>query len=724
MSPTWIVRTVVVVALALPQSSAGDRIAECGSNRQVDQAESVSRIAVILAADRRGFSPCTEGAGQERSQEVRDLALLDRALASQQADIRRLAAQGLGRFSSPAMIARLVPLLNDQSAVVRMEAANALAQSVSGLRSDLRTDAPVTADQLATVRKALDTRLSVESDDGVAGVILASLGRTRLPDAAADMTNLDAIERTLVAGAIGTPARMIGAARGLESLARKTRNRQLRPEARQRLREMAAVGRAAQMLSPELQELRLMSMTALQVAGDTDTTTIVEALEDIDFQVRRVGAQMLSRTNTVLLAAFPKALADSSPHVRMEAVRSFARGMAADADCGPIVKATADADAMVALTAIDALARTCADMTTIVSGLGASADQLLTPEGRREWHRPARALHALARLVPDEATRRLAGSAQHPVWQVRATIATAAGLVNDQATLRTLARDRDPNVQTAVIEAMVRVKHPDLTRTAIAALSSADHQLVRAAAGALEGAASEAATTALFEALKRLTALGSDTSRDPRVAIVTRLAQMIGPARVGELADWTGDWDTAVRAAAVRAFTTAGVAVPDKPRQFRYPLQPTAAELAAALGAQEADIVLADGQRITLTLLPDQAPVTVARFVKRARAGDYNNLTFHRVVFNFVVQGLSPGANEYVGDYRFMRDETGLERHARGAVGISTRGYDTGDTQIFFDLIDVPRLNHDYTVFAHVKSGMQYVDAMLEGAQVSRVIIR
>lgn len=724
MSPTWIARAVVVVALALPQTPAGERVEECGANRQVDQAEAVTRVSVILAADRRGFSPCTEGAGQERSQEVRDLALLDRALASQQADIRRLAVQGLGRFASPSMVARLVPVLNDQSAVVRMEAANALAQSVSGLRSDLRTDAPVTADQLATARKALEARLSVESDDGVAGVMLASLGRTRLPDAAADMTNLDAIERTLVAGAIGTPARMIGAARGLESLARKTRNRQLRPEARERLREMATLGRSAQMLSPELQELRLMSMTALQVAGDTDTTTIVEALDDIDFQVRRVGAQMLSRTNTVLLAAFPKALADSAPHVRMEAVRSFARGMAADADCGPIVKATADADAMVALTAMDALTRSCADLATIAAGLATTADQLNTPAGRREWHRPARALHALARLVPEEATRRLSTAVQHPVWQVRATAATIAGLVNDPATQVTLARDREPNVQTAALEAMVRTKHPQLARTAIAALGSSDHQLVRAAASALDGAASEAATTALFEALKRLTTLGADTSRDPRVAIVNRLAQMIGPARVGELADWTGDWDTAVRAAAVRAFSTAGVAVPDKPRQFRYPSQPTAAELAAALGAQEADIVLTNGRRITLTLLPDQAPVTVARFVKRARAGDYNNLTFHRVVFNFVVQGLSPGANEYVGDYRFMRDETGLERHARGAVGISTRGYDTGDTQIFFDLIDVPRLNHDYTVFAHVKSGMEHVDAMLEGAQVARVTVR
>ena len=71
----------------------------------------------------------------------------------------------------------------------------------------------------------------------------------------------------------------------------------------------------------------------------------------------------------------------------------------------------------------------------------------------------------------------------------------------------------------------------------------------------------------------------------------------------------------------------------------------------------------------------------------------------------FVIQGGSPGANEYMGDARFLRDEIGLERHTRGAVGLSTRGRDTGDAQIFIDLVDQPRLNYEYTVFARVLDG-------------------
>jgi cyclophilin family peptidyl-prolyl cis-trans isomerase len=71
-----------------------------------------------------------------------------------------------------------------------------------------------------------------------------------------------------------------------------------------------------------------------------------------------------------------------------------------------------------------------------------------------------------------------------------------------------------------------------------------------------------------------------------------------------------------------------------------------------------------------------------------------------------------------------MRDEAGTVPHVRGAVGISTRGRDTGDGQIFIDLVDLPRLDHDYTVFARVRSGMEVVDRLLEGARIMRVTVK
>ncbi|MCC7180745.1 MAG: peptidylprolyl isomerase [Acidobacteria bacterium] len=120
-----------------------------------------------------------------------------------------------------------------------------------------------------------------------------------------------------------------------------------------------------------------------------------------------------------------------------------------------------------------------------------------------------------------------------------------------------------------------------------------------------------------------------------------------------------------------------------------------------------------------ISLDPDFAPLSSVRIARRASEGYYNGLTFHRVAPNFVIQGGSPGANEYAGDALFMRDEVGI--HRRGTVGISTRGRDTGDAQIFVNLVDSPRLDHQYTVFGTVVSGMDVVDGILEGDVIERI---
>ena len=90
---------------------------------------------------------------------------------------------------------------------------------------------------------------------------------------------------------------------------------------------------------------------------------------------------------------------------------------------------------------------------------------------------------------------------------------------------------------------------------------------------------------------------------------------------------------------------------------------------------------------------------------------------------NAIIQGGSPGGNEYVSDVPLMRDEVGLWPHVRGALGISTRGRDTGDGQIFVDLVDNPRFDHTYTVFAQVLNGIDVLDRILEGDVIDRVEI-
>ncbi|HKO17068.1 MAG TPA: peptidylprolyl isomerase, partial [Gemmatimonadaceae bacterium] len=127
------------------------------------------------------------------------------------------------------------------------------------------------------------------------------------------------------------------------------------------------------------------------------------------------------------------------------------------------------------------------------------------------------------------------------------------------------------------------------------------------------------------------------------------------------------------------------------------------------------------GGSFVVRLRGDVAPIMAARIRALARAGYYDGLTWQRVEHDFVIQGGSPGANEYVGAARYLRDELGTLPHTRGTVGMSTRGHDTGDAQWFVNLRDNLRLGRDYTVFGEVVEGMNVVDGILEGDVIARI---
>jgi peptidyl-prolyl cis-trans isomerase B (cyclophilin B) len=129
------------------------------------------------------------------------------------------------------------------------------------------------------------------------------------------------------------------------------------------------------------------------------------------------------------------------------------------------------------------------------------------------------------------------------------------------------------------------------------------------------------------------------------------------------------------------------------------------------------------GGTFDVVLDADRAPMTAARVLQLIRDRYYDGLTYHRVVPNFVLQGGSPGMNEYVGDGPFLRDELSLAHHARFTLGISTRGRDTGDAQWFINLVDNYRLDHEYTVFGRVVDGFEVVDRILEGDVMESVRI-
>ena len=123
------------------------------------------------------------------------------------------------------------------------------------------------------------------------------------------------------------------------------------------------------------------------------------------------------------------------------------------------------------------------------------------------------------------------------------------------------------------------------------------------------------------------------------------------------------------------------------------------AAVALAMGADMRLRVVMDeasgGGTFVVRLRGDVAPIMAARILQLADSGYYNGGTWHRVEHDFVIQGAAHGDNEYVGNARLLRDELGAVPHARGTIGMSTRGHDTGDAQWFINLRDNLRLGRD-----------------------------
>jgi cyclophilin family peptidyl-prolyl cis-trans isomerase len=326
----------------------------------------------------------------------------------------------------------------------------------------------------------------------------------------------------------------------------------------------------------------------------------------------------------------------------------------------------------------------------------AIAEVLTSQPGR--WHGPAHALVALARLAPAEARKILPRYVSHGTWQVRMYAARAAAALAATDVLEQLGRDSHDNVREAALAELVALKRPEAVPLALDALTRPDYQLLITAARALgDSPDKERAAAALRETLARVNGEKRDTSRDVRLAILDAL---------GRLEPGAG---------------------PPPDREIPPPPLDAGRRVALdeldALAARRIRFTIAGRGAFELRLLVNEAPFTVRHVATLARTGYYNGLTFHRVVPNFVIQGGSPGANEYMGQGPFMRDEVGLVPHRRGTVGISTRGRDTGDAQIFINLVDSPRLDHAYTVFAEVISGMEVVDAIVEGDVIERAEI-
>jgi cyclophilin family peptidyl-prolyl cis-trans isomerase len=433
---------------------------------------------------------------------------------------------------------------------------------------------------------------------------------------------------------------------------------------------------------------------------DSTDAALAEAEHHADTRVRMLAQRARGRIRDPQFAtrdSFPAGNAPVSwpePPWRLR----YRALTAARNDCAAVRSALTDSVWPVRLHAADLVSAQCVTDDSLASVLRGWVDALPVNAGRRtrgdvSWHAAAHGVVALAHVRANEARPRVRKLASHRQWHVRTYAARAAAVLSDTTTLRALARDPNDNVKEVAIESLAKLTGHADDRLFLAALGSKGAQAVRAAAVALKGSPRSDVAAAVTATFKRWVRRANASERDVRIALL----------------------EAAGRPAS-----------DDRPPPVRVTLPARA--VALALGA---DIRLrvtmapsSGGGSFVVRLRGDVAPMMAARIFALARSGYYDGLSWQRVEHDFVIQGGSPGANEYVGLAQYLRDELGTVPHVRGTVGMSTRGHDTGDAQWFINLKDNLRLNRDYTVFAEVVEGMDVVDGILEGDVIARITPR
>ncbi len=115
-----------------------------------------------------------------------------------------------------------------------------------------------------------------------------------------------------------------------------------------------------------------------------------------------------------------------------------------------------------------------------------------------------------------------------------------------------------------------------------------------------------------------------------------------------------------------------------------------------------------------IELYVDKAPVTTGNFIKLVDDGFYNDLIFHRVIPNFMVQCGCPHGTGRGGPGYTIRDEfhPDLKHDSKGMLSMANAGPNTGGSQFFITVAETPWLDGKHSIFGKVIEGIEVVDSI------------
>ena len=120
---------------------------------------------------------------------------------------------------------------------------------------------------------------------------------------------------------------------------------------------------------------------------------------------------------------------------------------------------------------------------------------------------------------------------------------------------------------------------------------------------------------------------------------------------------------------------------------------------------------------ISLELYPEHAPKTVNNYIFLINEGFYDEVTFHRVIDNFMVQGGDPTGTGRGGPGYKFEDELihNPLKHDSKVISMANAGPNTNGSQFFITHLPQPHLDGKHTVFGKVTEGDDIVDKIQQG---------
>jgi len=329
------------------------------------------------------------------------------------------------------------------------------------------------------------------------------------------------------------------------------------------------------------------------------------------------------------------------------------------------------------------------------------------------------AIKVLAKILEKKAEMFITMAMQDGTRAVRCAAIESYGIASIRSSVNDLTRlarkDGDPIIRAAAIRGLSHFDTETIQKILLEKLDDDDWVVVTETVTAIGEHDLKKYEKALIDTYKKRT---SREDVNIRLAILRTLTRFETYDAIEISLKAVNDSDKRIRELSLSHLRSVNFGDPDmgSDRSFyNRDFDPSREEtLSLPFGKKKATIRCSSGD-ITIELFGDDATQTAANFIALTRDGKYKDLTFHRVVPNFVVQGGCPRGDGWGDMDYYIRSEFNQHTYGTGYIGIAHDGKDTGGSQFFITHSPQHHLDGRYTIFGRVVKGMESVNKIDQG---------